>query len=51
MEVYFPSTYVKQTDLEVAYGASAGKFTIGLGQVRINHVVNIIHFPCTVHYE
>jgi hydroxymethylglutaryl-CoA synthase len=32
MEVYFPSTYVKQTDMEAANGVSAGKYTIGLGQ-------------------
>eukprot|EP01032_Pedospumella_encystans_P032406 gene32406-36585_t len=32
MEVYFPSSYVTQTDLEVAFGVSAGKYTIGLGQ-------------------
>ena len=32
MEVYFPSNYVTQPDLEVAYGASKGKYTIGLGQ-------------------
>ena len=32
LEVYFPTCYVKQTDLEIANGASAGKYTIGLGQ-------------------
>ena len=32
MEVYFPSIYVSQPDLEVANGVSAGKYTIGLGQ-------------------
>ena len=32
MEVYFPSTYVSQPDLEAANGVSAGKYTIGLGQ-------------------
>jgi hydroxymethylglutaryl-CoA synthase len=32
VEVYFPSTYVKQEDLETANGAAAGKYTIGLGQ-------------------
>eukprot|EP01033_Poteriospumella_lacustris_P007059 gene7059-5083_t len=32
MEVYFPHTYVDQTELEVANGVSAGKYTIGLGQ-------------------
>jgi len=32
IEVYFPSTFVKQTDLEVANGASSGKYTVGLGQ-------------------
>lgn len=32
IEVYFPNTYVSQTDLEVHYGVSKGKYTIGLGQ-------------------
>lgn len=31
MEIYFPSTYVAQSDLEVFDGASRGKYTIGLG--------------------
>ena len=32
MEVYFPSTAVNQTALEAFDGASAGKYTVGLGQ-------------------
>lgn len=32
IEVYFPSTYVAQEDMEVANGVSQGKYTIGLGQ-------------------
>jgi hydroxymethylglutaryl-CoA synthase len=32
IEVYFPSTFVKQEDLEAANGVSKGKYTIGLGQ-------------------
>jgi hydroxymethylglutaryl-CoA synthase len=32
IEVYFPKTYVKQTEMEAANGVSAGKYTIGLGQ-------------------
>jgi 3-hydroxy-3-methylglutaryl CoA synthase len=32
IEVYFPKTYVSQTDLEVANKVSAGKYTVGLGQ-------------------
>lgn len=32
MELYFPSYYVDQTALETFDGASAGKYTIGLGQ-------------------
>ena len=32
MEVYFPSSYVTQVDLEVANNVSAGKYTLGLGQ-------------------
>ncbi len=32
LEVYFPSHCVNQTELEKFDGASAGKYTIGLGQ-------------------
>ena len=32
MEVYFPSSYVLQADLEEANAVSAGKYTVGLGQ-------------------
>lgn len=32
MEVYFPTSYVTQQDLEVSNGVSAGKYTLGLGQ-------------------
>jgi hydroxymethylglutaryl-CoA synthase len=32
IEVYFPQTYVLQSDMEVANGVSKGKYTIGLGQ-------------------
>jgi hydroxymethylglutaryl-CoA synthase len=32
IEVYFPSNFVLQTDLEQANAVSAGKYTIGLGQ-------------------
>lgn len=35
IEVLFPSQYVDQTELEVFDGASAGKYTIGLGQSRM----------------
>ncbi|CAM9640747.1 unnamed protein product [Laminaria digitata] len=31
-DVYFPSTFVTQEDLEAANGVPAGKYTIGLGQ-------------------
>ena len=34
-EIYFPSTYVAQEDLEVFDGASKGKYTIGLGQLAM----------------
>lgn len=33
MEIYFPSTYVAQEDLEVFDKVSKGKYTIGLGQL------------------
>ena len=35
MELYFPSQYVEQTQLEEFDGVSAGKYTIGLGQSRM----------------
>lgn len=35
MELYFPSQFVDQTELEKFDGASEGKYTIGLGQTRM----------------
>ncbi|XP_023179500.2 hydroxymethylglutaryl-CoA synthase 1 [Drosophila hydei] len=35
IEVLFPSQYVDQTELEQFDGASAGKYTIGLGQAKM----------------
>jgi len=35
MEIYFPSQYVDQTELEAHDGVSAGKYTIGLGQTKM----------------
>ncbi|XP_076020208.1 hydroxymethylglutaryl-CoA synthase, cytoplasmic isoform X2 [Genypterus blacodes] len=35
MEVYFPSQYVEQSELEQFDGVSAGKYTVGLGQARM----------------
>ncbi|XP_064604859.1 hydroxymethylglutaryl-CoA synthase 1-like [Liolophura sinensis] len=35
MEVYFPSQYVDQAELEQFDGVSAGKYTIGLGQSKM----------------
>lgn len=35
MEVYFPSQYVDQSELEVFDGVSQGKYTIGLGQDKM----------------
>lgn len=35
IEVLFPSQFVDQTELEIFDGASAGKYTIGLGQSRM----------------
>jgi len=37
-EIYFPSTYVRQTLLEKAHGVSQGKFTSGLGQAGMAFV-------------
>ncbi|GAB0089679.1 hydroxymethylglutaryl-CoA synthase 1 [Sergentomyia squamirostris] len=35
IEIYFPSMYVDQTELEAYDGASAGKYTVGLGQKKM----------------
>lgn len=35
LEIYFPSQYVEQSQLEAFDGVSAGKYTIGLGQSRM----------------
>lgn len=35
IELVFPSLFIDQTELEVFDGASAGKYTIGLGQSRM----------------
>jgi hydroxymethylglutaryl-CoA synthase len=36
IDIYFPTTYVDQTELEQADGVSAGKYTIGIGQDRMS---------------
>ncbi|KAB8200015.1 hydroxymethylglutaryl-coenzyme A synthase C terminal-domain-containing protein [Aspergillus parasiticus] len=36
IEIYFPSRYVPQSELETFLGVSAGKFTIGLGQQKMS---------------
>ncbi|XP_053394830.1 hydroxymethylglutaryl-CoA synthase 1-like isoform X3 [Mercenaria mercenaria] len=35
MEIYFPSQYVDQAELEIFDGVSTGKYTIGLGQDKM----------------
>jgi hydroxymethylglutaryl-CoA synthase len=35
LDVYFPSTYVSQTELEAHDGVAAGKYTVGLGQTSM----------------
>ncbi|PWA26343.1 hypothetical protein CCH79_00018161 [Gambusia affinis] len=35
MELYFPSQYVDQAELEEFDGVAAGKYTVGLGQARM----------------
>jgi len=35
MDIYFPSTFVDQAELEENDGVSAGKYTVGLGQTRM----------------
>lgn len=51
VEIYFPSTYVDQNDLEVFDRAPKGKYTIGLGQLKMAAVndredVNSISLTC-----
>ncbi|PLN83629.1 putative hydroxymethylglutaryl-CoA synthase [Aspergillus taichungensis] len=36
IEIYFPSQYVEQSELEKFDGASTGKYTIGLGQTKMS---------------
>ncbi|DAA72770.1 TPA_exp: Uncharacterized protein A8136_5439 [Trichophyton benhamiae CBS 112371] len=36
IEIYFPSHYVAQSELETFLGASPGKYTIGLGQTKMS---------------
>lgn len=38
IEVYTPSTFISQSDLEEYNGVSSGKYTIGLGQKEIGVV-------------
>ena len=51
LELYFPSTYVSQTDLEVYNKVPAGKYTIGLSQLAMACVndredINSISLTC-----
>ena len=51
LEIYFPSTYVSQDDLEMFDKASKGKYTIGLAQTSMAVVndredVNSIALTC-----
>ena len=51
VEVYFPSTYLDQTENEVYTGASKGKITVGLGQQAMSCIndredINSISLTC-----
>jgi hydroxymethylglutaryl-CoA synthase len=51
IEIYFPSTYVSQSELETFDGASKGKYTIGLGQLAMACIndredINSISLTC-----
>jgi len=51
MEIYFPATFVDQEDLETFDKASKGKYTIGLGQLRMSVIndredINSISLTC-----
>ena len=37
-EIYFPAAYIDQRDLEKHDGVSEGKYTIGLGQLKMGIV-------------
>lgn len=41
IEVIFPSQYVDQTELEKFDGASAGKYTVGLGQAKMGFCTDL----------
>ena len=41
MEVYFPSNFVDQSELEDYDGASKGKYTLGLGQTRMGFCTDV----------
>jgi hydroxymethylglutaryl-CoA synthase len=41
IEIYFPSQYVDQAELEAFDGASTGKYTIGLGQARMGFCTDL----------
>lgn len=38
IEIYIPTQFVNQSDLEIADGVSTGKYTIGLGQTNMSFV-------------
>ena len=38
LDIYFPQTYVDQSDLEVFDKAGKGKYTIGFGQLTMSFV-------------
>ena len=51
VELYFPNTYVDQVDLEKFNKVAAGKYTIGLGQLKMACVndredINSISLTC-----
>lgn len=51
MELYFPSTYVEQSELEAFDGVSPQKYTVGLGQQRMGFCTDredIVSFSLTV---
>ena len=38
LDIYFPSTYISQSDLESFHSIPTGKYTIGLGQTGLSYV-------------
>ena len=50
LEIYFPSQYVDQAELEAFDGVPAGKYTIGLGQDKMGFCSDREDINTLLHY-